>query len=761
MKKIYSTLAVAAIGAASALAVQPQSEVEMQVFKITDGVAPSQEVINRHLKNHMPVVKGPIGMQVEFAKETTGEAFAKKANSLAAVRKVKKANEKVDLAGNYVNFYLPYFSNYISGKEISQGVVVTVDEENNVTFDGLCGTGVVSGSYNKNYANNVNLQGTYDPETKKITCPGGQVVTVTSGKNLIISPADLSIGKFTSGGDLVFTVSEDGTIVCTTDLYMHPVNESGGYAAQISPVLQPATGIISYTSSLSGAIERPFWYNFTKNDAGKDVVLMSGLNTYQAAGYTTEWVVSEDGKTATVSGDSIAWSNKNSTQDLKFYVSTLSGNNVTFGCTADISDKSKIVFPASGEEWSLYTPDDYWTGRNSQAVITPVSAVEPPAQTGYTVEDVVGDYAVSYYVQLQGGGPYSSEMIVKADTVANGLEFLFPFKNSGNTLTWSLKGTLDPETGDITFLKDQPSGFNGATVSFEQWCDSTYVPVDKIVANYNGKAVVFDPDDGMGLQAASGGYYTFFDTIIMEKIIDDPSADPNEGWTSLGEALFEDAWVVPSYNASLNLAKSWKVELQQSDVDKNVYRLVDPYLVDACPIKPYNESTAKHGYIEFNVSNPDYVYFNVVEAGYANSDQGVTKFYPYNSLTFYMNYLSFDAETTIAIFGEETNTTFKENIVRLGTYESVNSETGETKTIYDACFGIQGDINAGYSWKNSVMTGYIAFPGADPSGVEGIVDSENAPKVYYNLQGIRVANPENGKVYIVRQGNKSDKVLVK
>ncbi|MDE6512042.1 MAG: hypothetical protein K2L00_08130, partial [Muribaculaceae bacterium] len=46
------------------------------------------------------------------------------------------------------------------------------------------------------------------------------------------------------------------------------------------------------------------------------------------------------------------------------------------------------------------------------------------------------------------------------------------------------------------------------------------------------------------------------------------------------------------------------------------------------------------------------------------------------------------------------------------------------------------------------------------TGIEAIANDENAPVEYYNLQGVRVANPENG-LYIKRQGNKAVKVLVK
>lgn len=46
------------------------------------------------------------------------------------------------------------------------------------------------------------------------------------------------------------------------------------------------------------------------------------------------------------------------------------------------------------------------------------------------------------------------------------------------------------------------------------------------------------------------------------------------------------------------------------------------------------------------------------------------------------------------------------------------------------------------------------------TGIEDITVDENAPVEYFNLQGVRVANPENG-LYIRRQGGKATKVYVK
>ena len=45
-------------------------------------------------------------------------------------------------------------------------------------------------------------------------------------------------------------------------------------------------------------------------------------------------------------------------------------------------------------------------------------------------------------------------------------------------------------------------------------------------------------------------------------------------------------------------------------------------------------------------------------------------------------------------------------------------------------------------------------------GVENVASDANAPVEYFNLQGIRVAQPEAG-LYIRRQGSSVTKILVK
>ena len=52
----------------------------------------------------------------------------------------------------------------------------------------------------------------------------------------------------------------------------------------------------------------------------------------------------------------------------------------------------------------------------------------------------------------------------------------------------------------------------------------------------------------------------------------------------------------------------------------------------------------------------------------------------------------------------------------------------------------------------------IVVSGKVGTGVAQITVDENVAPVYYNMQGVRVANPEKG-LYIEVRGNKSRKVI--
>lgn len=70
-------------------------------------------------------------------------------------------------------------------------------------------------------------------------------------------------------------------------------------------------------------------------------------------------------------------------------------------------------------------------------------------------------------------------------------------------------------------------------------------------------------------------------------------------------------------------------------------------------------------------------------------------------------------------------------------------------------------LNSGWGIKIKDMKVYGTDAVPSTTGVDEIATTDdNAPVEYYNLQGVRVANPTNG-LYIRRQGNTATKVLVK
>jgi hypothetical protein len=49
----------------------------------------------------------------------------------------------------------------------------------------------------------------------------------------------------------------------------------------------------------------------------------------------------------------------------------------------------------------------------------------------------------------------------------------------------------------------------------------------------------------------------------------------------------------------------------------------------------------------------------------------------------------------------------------------------------------------------------------DPSGLDEVIADENAPVEYFNLQGLRVSDPQPGQMVIRRQGSKVSKIIVR
>ena len=109
---------------------------------------------------------------------------------------------------------------------------------------------------------------------------------------------------------------------------------------------------------------------------------------------------------------------------------------------------------------------------------------------------------------------------------------------------------------------------------------------------------------------------------------------------------------------------------------------------------------------------------------------------------------------TVAIYANDEAITPEEGLAVNAQNQTYTVEIPDEYQIEGVEFKV-----AAIGTKNTQFTSF-KYVKSESSSFVGVVLEENAPVEYFNLQGVRVANPENG-LYIRRQGNTVSKVLVK
>lgn len=128
-------------------------------------------------------------------------------------------------------------------------------------------------------------------------------------------------------------------------------------------------------------------------------------------------------------------------------------------------------------------------------------------------------------------------------------------------------------------------------------------------------------------------------------------------------------------------------------------------------------------------------------------------------------------QARIACFGDGTEFadleefwSFPENGLGAQSDGGIRVHCLQSKVITDKN-GKEGAYILDYKSCNGLGVYLLSEQGYDDefggAGVEGVeIDDNNAPAVYYNLNGVQVANPENG-LYIVKRGNKVTKEVIR
>lgn len=335
---------------------------------------------------------------------------------------------------------------------------------------------------------------------------------------------------------------------------------------------------------------------------------------------------------------------------------------------------------------------------------------------------------------------------------------------------FEFKGTFDAENNTITFKKEYLGSYAQyylyqIPIRYDDRLQDI-VEITELVGTYEPSegSIVFDEffgiewagsTDRTGNQIA--GYWSIYE-IIGGYYFD--TASSLEGtWQDVGMATFMDGWLVPAMNLNQQNYK-YEVLLQQNVENPKRLRLVDPYLGQS-PVAEYNGSEG--GYIVFDISDPNHVVFLPCDAGFENSaiiQGGITQFYAYNRLG--MLAVNQPDKSIQDIILTETGyipfTTLEDGVVKLGSLDSPYDGL-----LYDANFGYQLNPFGGNSWgtqnRTVNMDASITFPegftAVDTIGAEQL----DVKPEYFNLQGLRVINPQPGQLLIKRTGSKSVKVV--
>lgn len=222
-------------------------------------------------------------------------------------------------------------------------------------------------------------------------------------------------------------------------------------------------------------------------------------------------------------------------------------------------------------------------------------------------------------------------------------------------------------------------------------------------------------------------------------------------WKAAGKASFTDGWLGAVFEEGGQVGP-YDVDIYLNAKNPRRILLMNPY-GKGTPYENANQYEGD-GYIVLDASNPECVVVQpLVESGFMNDEYFANGMFLMSSVEGELYYLqSADYEDIIA-----TNEY----------YFRENAELDGNVILLPNCrFTGPYDIFNYDQWVNSdedliEMVSMIELPVDLWDGVEGVVDDVNlGVKRYFNLQGMEVS-PVKGQIVIVRNGNKSTKMVVR
>ena len=310
--------------------------------------------------------------------------------------------------------------------------------------------------------------------------------------------------------------------------------------------------------------------------------------------------------------------------------------------------------------------------------------------------------------------------------------------------------------------------------------------IESFTGKFNEVTGVIDFDGGDGdygvmwnlySDAAYSNYVGGYAAVDIYKATQiNPDKEPldevmADQWYTVGSgtATLVDGWVIPVYTRGglpiVNTDYPVEVEVQRNRTNQNLYRLWKPYNNSQHTLAG-NNVTEFEGQIILDLEDPNNVV--VVAAGHPSgfaNDNG--EFYVTNLLGYWIksngDYNGVESNPLVEgnLYAALKNLVLQQILPQRPGYVHDKLE-GNVVTIDGSnhVFSYSDDYT-GLRAANAPQATIITLP-ADYSGVNDVIVTENDEAVeYYNLQGVRVANPTAGQLVIKKQGGNVTKVTVK
>lgn len=385
---------------------------------------------------------------------------------------------------------------------------------------------------------------------------------------------------------------------------------------------------------------------------------------------------------------------------------------------------------------------------------------------GFTaLAEVTGDYDWNYYGLLNGdSGPKTGVVTLTVTDETTGAVEISGIFSAGSGITGKITGTVDLKSGTLTMANKQDLGkdsygdqnyFYFKELTEDGDLKDGASAVESVAAKIEGKSFKF-PEDVVFAVGDFNDEDLGWWKLTTENSFDE-YVEPTDGidlteWTEFTTATMIDGWILP---ALTNQAGDYlnaedyplNVKVARNNDDPNLLLIENPYVY---AISGFPMNGTETGYIVLDITDPEFVL--VLPGVFSGFTNGTNRVYCINVESFYVS-AGYSKEVIQSALGAD-----------IPEWSTLTEVDGNSVISIPTCrFNYPSALDKMYTWtgRADAMKAKFTFKGT--LGVKNVTVAENAdaPVEYFNLQGVRVAEPQAGSLVIRRQGSNVTKVLVK